>query len=401
VRVLQVVGTFDPRRDGVAHYAACLSQVLASVGLDVSIAAGPAGIAKSPVDVVPIEGIPHRVRGALNVVLAARRFGANVIHVQYAPSSYAGHRAISLIPLIVRLLPNRPRLVTTIHEFGGANFGHRNPRLTDRIWAAGERLGWFDRETLMLLGASDRVVATNVDHLAALRARSKVIAGRAWVIPIGPNVSPDAAQSRAEARASFELSDDQAVGAFFGFVHPVKGIETLLQALRLARQDSPRLRLWIVGGVESLALRGGEADTYEHTIRRLIRDLELADVVDLTGYLDDAEVARRLRAADFAVLPFNRGVTLKSGTLVTALSFGLPTIATRGGNLGDLRHGDSIWLVAPRDTRELADALRAFSQDGALRASLSAAARPLSARFSWEAIASRHLQLYEKARKAT
>jgi glycosyltransferase involved in cell wall biosynthesis len=141
-------------------------------------------------------------------------------------------------------------------------------------------------------------------------------------------------------------------------------------------------------------LRGAEAADYERQIRARIADLGLADNVVLTGFLPDADVARRLVAADIAVLPFNRGATLKSGTLIACLRFGLPVIATQGGQLGELRHGDSVWLVPPRDSSALAAALRALSADPERRRRIGAVGATIATQFDWTTIAARHRELY-------
>src|SRR5262249_22314531 len=132
--------------------------------------------------------------------------------------------------------------------------------------------------------------------IATIRTRSEQLANRLWVIPIGPNVGiPERALAdRAEARRWLGVGPEDFVLIYFGFVHPVKGVETLIRAVRVARAQRPAVKLWIVGGVESLALRGGEAAAYERSIRSLITDEAGADAIDLTSFLPDGEVARRL-----------------------------------------------------------------------------------------------------------
>jgi len=153
--------------------------------------------------------------------------------------------------------------------------------------------------------------------------------------------------------------------------------------------------------VHSLALRGEEADAYEAKIREMIDELDLGDVVEVTGYLPDTEVAYRLRAADLAVLPFNHGVNLKSGSLITCLSYRLPVLATTGGgDFSGLRHGEGIWLVPPRDPVALAEAFGHLASNRSLRERLAAGGEAMSSEFSWARIAQRHLDLYRGAKPA-
>lgn len=399
MRVVQVVGSFIPARCGVAHYTARLSRELTAVGLDLAIASHPAGTTP-PVTLLPLRSPRWSLATLLDLLVIARRWRADWLHLQYAPSSYQHRREVALLPLVARLAPARPRIAVTVHEYGG--WPLQAPRafgpLAERSLSALARLGWLDREALTLLNLSDRVIVTNPSHLKLVGESASCPAARVEMIPLGPNVGPEVCPypTRAAARSALGVPEGCFVVAFFGFVHPVKGIETLLRAMRRVRAAHPEAVLWIIGGVQSLALRGGEADAYAAKIRWMIDNLGLDTKVDLTGYLPDPEIASRLRAADLAVLPFNHGITLKSGALITCLSFRLPVLATGGGDLAGLRHGDNIWLVPPRDPVALADAIGHLARDPALRARIGEAGQQSASdgAFSWPAIARRHVELY-------
>ncbi len=49
------------------------------------------------------------------------------------------------------------------------------------------------------------------------------------------------------------------------------------------------------------------------------------EAVYMTGYLPDEEVLRWLAAADIGALPFNHGLSLKSGSLLTCLHMACPS----------------------------------------------------------------------------
>jgi glycosyltransferase involved in cell wall biosynthesis len=400
MRVMQVVGRFAPERCGVAHYADRLGRELARVGVTTTIAAGKTSAA-SECSTLVVRGFPESPSGLVELARAARAWSADWLHLQFAPGTFDRRRMVTLLPLVRRLVPGAPRIATTLHEYGGWPIEAPGEfrRVFDRAFGVAERHGWLDRESLALLSLSDLAIVTNPDHAVAIRARSNALARRITIVPVGPNVATTACgePSRDEARRWLGQRDDRLILLYFGFVHPVKGIETLIRALRLVRARWPRVALWIVGGIESLALRGDEATSYETSIRSLLAAEGVADVVELTGYRPDAEVIQRLAAADLAVLPFNHGATLKSGTLVTCLSHGLPTITTRGGNLESLRHGVHLWLVSPRDPVALAEAVLMLAADGERRRRLGRSASDVSGYFSWEAIAERHKQLYQRA----
>lgn len=413
MRVIQVVGAFVPERCGIAHYAARLTRELRKSGLEVAIGTRPPESVRDPTapsgsgttdesigPILTVRSSRWSLAALVELVRLARWWRADWLHLQYAPSSYDWQRRVAWLPLVARLAPGRLRVATTIHEYGGWPFPAPSPiePLVDRALRVAEGRGWLDREALALLSCSHQVLATNPRHLAAVAERSPSLAKRLRVVPIGPNVGPEAAPGdRAAARRALGVDSDRLVLAFFGFVHPVKGIETLLQATARVRETRPDVRLWVVGGVHSLALRGEEADGYEAKVRALIAELGLTDAVELTGFQPDEAVGRRLRAADLAVLPFNHGAMMKSGTLVTCLSYGLPVITTSGADLNPLRHGLDVWVVPPTTPEALAAAILTLAADEHLRRGLGAAALDVAASYSWPRIAAEHLSLYGAA----
>jgi len=76
-----------------------------------------------------------------------------------------------------------------------------------------------------------------------------------------------------------------------------------------------------------------------------------------------------LRAADFLVLP-----SLSEGTphvLVEARANGLPCISTSvGGVPSSVTHGYDAWLVPPKNSQALAQAIERLVRDGDLRRAL-------------------------------
>jgi len=406
MKVMQVVGELEPERCGVTHYTVRLAQELQRSGVETALASLPNSRHRDEaygLPVFPVHSNSWNFTALLHLLRSARAWDADWLHLQYAPGSFNRHREVALLPLLARGIANAPRVAVTVHEYGGWPLAlpGRLGTLGEVAFRVGERLGVWDREGLALLGLSNLAICTNVDHRDTIASRSEPLGRRLKLIPIGPNIGPDLAPdpSHGLARLRLNVPSDQVIGVYFGFVHPVKGIEYLLRALREARTRRPELRLWIVGGVQSLALRGAEADGYEAKVRSLISALGLADIVTFTGFLADAEVACRLQAADFAVLPFNHGATLKSGTLISCLSFGLPVLTTEGGDLGALRHGESVWLVPRRDPDTLAAALEAFVVDPELRQRLGAAGRQFSYAYDWAEIAGRHRALYGDAER--
>lgn len=404
-RVALICGNYQPSLCGVAHYVQWLATELEARGLQPTIlTATPAATGRA-------DGTSHRfgpacakvvgdwrLHGAIHVARAIARLRPDVVHIQYAPSSFGYSRTITLLPPLIRLL-GLPT-VTTVHEYGGWEARLRLlPRVVVSAGAAvGEALGLWDREALLLVSGSDRVIVTNPGHRDLIRSRLRALNGALRVIPIGPNVSrmaTDAEVARLSVRARHDIASSDPLLCFFGFIHPVKGIDTLLRAFALLRAANPRARLALVGGFESLALNRREAGDYRLRIEALIAELGLTESVHVTGYLPEAEVSAYLSAADAAVLPFNHGVTPKSGSLLAALAHGLPTVVTPDEHAETpLRHGEQVWTVPPRNPEALAAAMRKLLGDPDLRAKLRAGALTLAESYSWRRVADEHAALY-------
>jgi len=95
------------------------------------------------------------------------------------------------------------------------------------------------------------------------------------------------------------------------------------------------------------------------------------------------------------VLPFNDGVTLKSGSLLTLFAHGLPVVATRPDPPEpDLVDDQLVRLVGQRDAAGLSAVLSDLLGDYSMRTRLGAAGRAYDGNLSWPATAERHLEVY-------
>jgi glycosyltransferase involved in cell wall biosynthesis len=386
-RVLVVCGRLDPARDGVGDYVGRLTAALRHQGAAVRIAhVGASAAVPGARSMGRRWGLPALLRTAR----AAR--GAEVVHVQFAPSMYGFRIAIGALPLLRRRMP----LVTTLHEYGS----WRAERvLPPALWRRLERLRLADRETALLVPRSRAVITTNAAHAAAVRERFPASL-RVAVVPIGANVEAtadvDVPGARRAVRAELGLAPDAVLLAFFGFVHPVKGVRYLAEAVAELSAEGREVHALVVGGFESLALPGDEAVSFEQELREQIGEAGAADRVHLTGFRAPAEVSRLLAAADVGVLPFTHGVTAKSGSLLTLLTHGLPTVVTAGEDEEpELVDGDRVVVVdRVRDGGALAGGLRRVLDDEVLAAGVADRGRTWAMRRDWGGIAAEHLELY-------
>lgn len=212
--------------------------------------------------------------------------------------------------------------------------------------------------------------------LAVSRASAQALAAAfgAEGVAIVPNAAPSV--STGPGRKSGE--EPPTAIYLGGFANPVKGGESLLEALRSPAVAS--LRFVLAGPGEP---PWGEEEP------------SLAAPVSWRGWLEGTEKEELLRAADvFVLASTSEGLPM---ALLEAMSHGLAIVATAVGGVPDVvTDGGEALLVEPGDAAALAAALGELGSDPELRRRLGAAALRRSAEFSPEAVAARIEAIYRR-----
>lgn len=150
------------------------------------------------------------------------------------------------------------------------------------------------------------------------------------------------------------------VVSFAGCLRPVKGIDYLLDAMRLIPADR-RVGLLLVGGIS-------DNRTRRRVEQAVAEDRRIVHV----GFRKDATaiVAR----TDISVMPTIEREGLAKAA-IEAQSQGVPAIVTDVGGLPEIvKDGETGLVVPPRDARALADAIMALAADPARRKAMGEAA---------------------------
>lgn len=409
MQVTFIAGTYKPLHCGVAHYTDRLRIALTQAGVQsVVLTTHDAAATTNNPSIIGITStwkVPDLlplVRYVVRLQGRSPHLSTDILHIQHAAGTYGFERAVFLLPLLLRLSGWHKPIVTTVHEYGWWEWQPNfvPSRFLEWLKMEGQQRGWWDREDGFLLTCSDAIITTNSDAERVIHERLPGLGDRLYRIPIAANIEVAPIQQEAAQQALRQTCNwptDTDVIAFFGFLHPVKGLETLLSAFKQLTATKPRARLLVIGGIESLALRGEQATQYYHKLHTLISELGLGHRVHLTGYLPADDASRYLAGTDVGVLPFNPGVTLKSGSLLAMLAHGLPVVATHADPPDpDLTAQPIVRLVAPRDAARLAAALIDLLDDAKLRLQLGAAGRAFVQQLTWNAIAQAHLQVYQR-----
>jgi D-inositol-3-phosphate glycosyltransferase len=249
-------------------------------------------------------------------------------------------------------------------------------------------------EEARIVGAVDRIVAATTVERTHLVQHYGADPSRIAVIPCGVDTNLFLPGDQAAARAALEL-DDQPRLLYVGRLAPIKGLETLLDAMARLRAAGTRVHLSIVGGDADEPLNG-----HEGALRARLARLDLGGTVTFVG----AQPQERLRAwyvaADATVLPSH----YESFGMVAleAMACGIPVVASRVGGLQTtVRDGVTGLLVRESDPAALAGALDRLLGDPDLRFRLGREGVQWAARHRWpcvaEAVCREYAALVERA----
>jgi glycosyltransferase involved in cell wall biosynthesis len=307
VRSIALIGTYPPRRCGIATFTADVYEALRQARPDATC------------DVY-----------ALTDVEEAYEYPPEVV-CEIGQDKVADYLAAA-----DRLSATMPDLICVQHEFG--IFG-----------------GFAGEHLLMLLEATDRPVVTTLHtiletpeddqrrvfarlltrsaRVVVMAERGREILRRVWSVPADkilfiPHGAPDRELGDTAAFKEALGYGGRELLFTFGLLSPGKGIETVIRALPRIVAERPNVTYVVLGATHPhlIALEG---ETYRHSLVELAEDLGVADHVCLTDvYTDTTRLVEHLQAADIYVTPYLNAQQITSGTLAYAAALGRAIVST-------------------------------------------------------------------------
>lgn len=179
--------------------------------------------------------------------------------------------------------------------------------------------------------------------------------------------------SMQKAREQLQIDQGQGVLLFFGFVRKYKGLQYLLEAMKLLKERDFKVQLWVVGDF------GEDKEEYVEQIRAF----EIGDQVQMVeGYVPDDEVEKYFAASDLVVLPYLSAT--QSGIVQIAFGFEKPVLVTEVGGLPDVvTNGKTGYVVEPRSAEMIAEAIMDYYINNRREAFVSQIEKEKD-RFSWK-----------------
>lgn len=291
-----------------------------------------AGEKRIPVDIIPgmiqfgekhsPEKLPRYMRALVRLHRLIKKHEINIVHSNSPRAAFLGGAAARL-----------SGVSSVIH----VRDIHQNP--FTHAWKG-----------LLLEKWADAVIAVSQATLDSVLAFRPEMKQRARVVYNGIDLKIPWSHSEKNIRQEMNIPEDDPVIGCIGLIHPAKGQDILIRAAALVRQEFPKLKILIAGGVFTNKDRG-----FLEKLEHLVERLKLREHVIFTGFRED--ISDVISAMDVVVHParypepFPR-VLLEAGALSK------PVAAANVGGVPELiDSGISGVLFAPADRIAMAGAV--------------------------------------------
>lgn len=248
-----------------------------------------------------------------------------------------------------------------------------------------------------LLQEADCIIAATVAEKAQIQWLYQVGVEKIDIIPPGVDLSRFYPIPEDEAKEVIGIPPCDQVLLYVGRIEPLKGIDTLIEAIAQMRanDDSRQLSfcLAVIGGDPDSTLE--EHSTEMRRLKELRRSHGLDDLVTFLGKRDQDMLPYYYSAAEAVVVPSH----YESFGMVAleAMACGTPVVASQVGGLAYLvQDGVTGYTVPANDVQALANRLADLLRDKALRDKLGDQAAELAQKFSWEIIAKEIKEQYQE-----
>ncbi len=247
-----------------------------------------------------------------------------------------------------------------------------------------------------VMDSVERIVAATQAEEAQLQLLYNVPHEKIHIIPPGVDIGRFYPIPDDEAKEVIGHGKCPRLLLFVGRIEPLKGIDTLIRALAILRNN---------GAMDhecySLAIIGGEPDASPEDmsaemarLKSLCRELGLEDLVVFLGKRSQETLPYYYSAAEILIMPSH----YESFGMVAleAMACGTPVVASQVGGLAFLvQDGITGYVVPGGDADALAKTLVKLMKDPALSDRLGKQAAEYARFYSWDKIAGRIKTVYE------
>ncbi|GAM97838.1 glycosyltransferase [alpha proteobacterium U9-1i] len=369
------VGSFPPRRCGVATFTADLSTAVGGAARDVAceiVALNDRPTGHAYDDQVTVEIAQNDPADYIAAAHALNAADVDIVSLQHEFGIFGGAAGEHILRFCAEL---RCPIVTTLHTVLERPSADQR-RVMDRLIALSAKL--------VVMSQKGREVLLRV--FPAASSKVCVIAHGAPDRPLSDGVA---------AKRRLDLAGRE-VALTFGLLSPNKGIESVIEALPAIAAARPNV-MYVVLGATHPHLVEHEGEAYRARLAGLAAELGVAkNIRFVDAFVDSDLLIEYLTAADIYVTPYLHEAQVTSGTLAYALALGKPVVSTPYWHAQEaLANGVGV-LVDFGASKRFGEAITRLLSDHEVRQALARRAHHASRDATWPRIGERYLELMNK-----
>ncbi|MFN2118518.1 MAG: glycosyltransferase [Candidatus Promineifilaceae bacterium] len=281
--------------------------------------------------------------------------------------------------------------IPIVHMFHTLGRMKNRVATTDRELAPPERIEGEQK----VIEIADRIVVATPAEQAQLHWLYGNRSKKEVVVPPGVDLDKFKPLPREAAKAHVGIPVHDRSILFVGRIEPLKGVDTLLQAMALIQERYPsavkKVTVTIIGGDPW----AHDPDLEMKRLQAMREQLGIRDIVTFIGARDQNELPYYYAAAEIVVMPSH----YESFGMVAleAMASGTPVIASEVGGLAFLvQDGENGFHVPSRDPETLAERIYELLVNDSCRERLGRNAREHARKYAWSNIAEKMLEVYDK-----
>lgn len=362
MRIVFIAPFFNRLHRGIERYTADLSNALSRRGAEVHIIAWP--------------GPNRAIWGKLEEGVK--------IHTLKLPYYFQSLFAGCFYPLFLRMI--KPDIVNFYFTWQGEEIAFRDPFKNWKI----NCVFHFPAEQMPQRYAVFKASKIMKKADGFISVSNFVAAGVRRVLGVEPTVIFNgvdlrkfnaAGSKRANMRKELGISDDVSVLLTSAALEQRKGIHKVLKALEVFSKKNKKF-IYLVAG------EGSE----KHNLLMQVQTLGLQEQVRFLGVRNDMEAL--YQAADIFIF-LSEGEAFGLAPL-EAMASSLPLIISRRKPFDEIVPEEGALWVEDEDFTQVSDAISNLAADQAQRISMGKANRKISEQFSWDRVAARYYEFFEK-----
>lgn len=375
VRDIAILGTYLPRRCGIATFTSDLAEALEKNEVNVSVSA--IAMSDRPDYIYP-KKVRHQITDSERGAYAKasnwiNQEGFNILSVQHEYGIFGGESGRYLLELV---RDAKMPIVTTLHTV-----------LSDPSPSQSEVLN-------ELLQLSERVIVMSHKAVGYLVDIHGVDLEKIDHIPHGiPKIPRD---PQGHFRATLNIEGPMILT--FGLLSPDKGIQYVIEAMPNIIEEYPGA-VYVVLGATHPNIKASSGESYRESLIALSKSLGVSENVRfIDQFVPLSELVKYLSAMDIYITPYLNPKQITSGTLAYSVGAGKAVISTPYAYAQELLADERGLMVPFRDSDAIAKAILQIQADPIATAKMGAAAAEFGKNMLWPKVAQRYLESFARAK---